>query len=64
MMYCSCNHIVLVTLENFVLKILLRPHVHNLQRRVGQLHYMAWFQRFSVDVIDIVRMENARSTAV
>lgn len=46
------------------LEILLRPHVHNLQRCVGQFDYMTWLQRFRVDVVYVMRMKDARSTTV
>jgi hypothetical protein len=42
------------------LVFLLRPHIHNLQRRILQLDHMARLQRLSVYVIHIMRMENAR----
>lgn len=46
------------------LKVLLGPHVDDFQWRVGQLDHMAWFKRFGIDIIDVVRMEDARTTAV
>ena len=46
------------------LEVLLGPHVHDFQGRVGQLDYVTWLERFGIDVIDVVRMEYARSTAV
>lgn len=46
------------------LEVLLGPHVHDFQGRVGQLDHMTWLERFGVDVINVVRMEYTRSTAV
>ena len=56
--YHSCNS------RMADLKVLLGPHVDDFQGRVGQLDHMTWLESFGVDVIDVVRMEYARSTAV
>ena len=56
--YHSCNS------RMADLKVLLGPHVDDFQGRVGQLDHMTWLESFGVDVIDVVRMEYTRSTAV
>jgi hypothetical protein len=50
--------------SDVVLKLLLWPHVHNLQRRIHQLDHMSRFERLGVYVIDIVRMEDAWFRAI
>lgn len=47
-----------------VLELLLWPHVNNLQRRIGQFHHVARFERFGVDVIHVVGMEYTRFGAI
>lgn len=41
-------------------KALLRPHIHNLQRRILQLNNMSRLQRLRIDIIHIMRMKDAR----
>lgn len=46
------------------LELLFRPHIHELQRRIGELNHMSGLQCFSVYVVNVVRMEDAGTSAV
>lgn len=42
------------------LSISLPPHIHHLQRSILQLNHVPRFQRFGVDVVYVVRVEDTR----
>ena len=44
--------------------LLLRPHVHNLQRRIHQLNNMPGLHRLGVNILHVMRVEDARLGAV
>jgi hypothetical protein len=56
------NHNCLLVAVSLVL--LLRPHIHNLQRRVLQLNNMSRLQRLGVNIVHIMRMEDTRLRAI
>jgi hypothetical protein len=39
------------------------PHIHHLQRRTPQLDHMPRLQRLGINIIDVMRVENARPSA-
>ena len=57
----SSSHPLLIS---FHLKLLLRPHIYNLQRRIPELNHMSRLQRLSVDILHVMGVENTRTTAV
>jgi hypothetical protein len=46
------------------LELLPRPHIHNLQRRIRKLNHMPRLERLCINIIHVMGVEDARTTAV